>query len=169
MTSTQEILTKKQEQTNTPIKICFVCTGNTCRSPMAAAVLNHLGRGKYLAESAGIMADKGAPITEKAKNALLNAGILPCPENDYNNHSARQLNMGIMDDCDKIVGVGAGHAMMIMQSYPICASKVTSFDVNITDPYGQSQEVYDKCLAEITECIKNMFALDDGFLGERNE
>ncbi len=166
MTTTQEI---KIEKTNdiTPTRVCFVCTGNTCRSPMAAAVLNHLGKGSYIAESAGIMADKGAPINPKAKEALEKSGIQSSADNNYNQHIARQLDMGIMDTCDIIVGVGAGHAMMIMQSFPLCASKVTCFEKNITDPFSQSQETYDKCLSEITDCIKSMFTLTDS--GEENE
>ena len=166
MTQTQHILTKSQDQDIQPLKVCFVCTGNTCRSPMAMAVLNAYGGGRYIAESAGIMADKGAPINPKAKEALAKAGIVSTPENNYDAHAARQLNMGIMESCDKIVAVGAGHAMMIIQAFPLCASKVTSFEKSITDPYGQSQEVYDKCLAEITDCIKNMFLLCGG---ENNE
>ena len=159
MTQTQEIITNNENKSQDPIRVCFVCTGNTCRSPMAMAVLNALGKGKYLAESAGIMADKGAPINPKAKEALIKAGIESTPDNNYESHSARQLNMGIMESCDKIVAVGAGHAMMIIQAFPLCASKVTSFEKSITDPYGQPQEVYDKCLAEITQCIKDTFTL----------
>ncbi len=145
-----------------PLKVCFVCTGNTCRSPMAMAVLNKYGNGKYIAESAGIMADKGASINEKARNALIKAGIESTVQNNYDEHIARQLNMGIMESADIIIGVGAGHAMMIIQSYPLLASKVTSFEKPVTDPFGQSQEIYDKCLAEITEQINNMFLLADG-------
>ena len=62
---------------------------------MAMAVLNHLGQGNYIATSAGIMADRGAPINEKAKQALISAGILSSETNDYENHQATQLNMGI--------------------------------------------------------------------------
>lgn len=126
---------------------------------MAAAVLNHLGNGNYVATSAGIMADKNAPINPKAKEALIQAGIPSTESNDYNSHSARQLNMGIMESADRIVAVGAGHAMMIIQAFPLCASKVTSFERAVTDPYGQSQEVYNKSLADITCEIKKMFAL----------
>ena len=143
-------------------KVCFVCTGNTCRSPMAAAVLNSLGKGKYVAESAGILADKGAPMTDKAIAALQKAGIDPVAGNDYTTHTARQLNSGILDSADLIVGVGAGHAMMIIQSYPLFASKITAFPKAVTDPFGQSQEVYDRCLAEITEQIKAMFQVSGG-------
>lgn len=162
MTQTQEFVKHAEEPKEQPLKVCFVCTGNTCRSPMAMAVLNAYGKGKYIAESAGIMADKGAPINDKAKNALNKAGIESTPQNNYEAHSARQLNMGIMESANKIVAVGAGHAMMIIQAFPLCASKVTSFEQSITDPFGQSQEVYDKCLSEITEQIKTMFVLPDG-------
>ncbi len=153
--------TFSKDTQNTPLKVCFVCTGNTCRSPMADAVLNFLGNGKYIAESAGIMADKGAPMTQKAIQALTDAGIAPLQDRDYNNHIARQLNMGIIESCDKIVAVSAGHAMMIMQNFPLCASKVTSFSKNITDPYGMDQATYDKCLKEIISCIKEMFLISE--------
>ena len=164
MTQTQEIIIDTKENSEAT-KVCFVCTGNTCRSPMAAAVLNHLGKGAYVATSAGIMADKNAPINPKAKEALIRAGIPSTESNDYCSHSARQLNMGIMESADKIVAVGAGHAMMIIQAFPLCASKVSSFEQAVTDPFGQTQEIYDKSLADITAQIKKMFALQ----GESDE
>lgn len=37
-----------------PTRVCFICTGNICRSPMAAAALNKYGKGKYRAVSAGL-------------------------------------------------------------------------------------------------------------------
>ena len=158
MIETQEKLENRTEA-DKALRVCFVCTGNTCRSPMAMAVLNHYGKGKYVGESAGIMADRGAPINPKAAAALKNAGSESEAGNNYEEHVARQLNLGIMESADKIVAVGAGHAMMIIQAFPMFASKVTSFEKAVTDPFGQSQEVYDKCLAEITEQILNTFAL----------
>jgi len=162
MTSLYELKKKTDIENSTPLKVCFVCTGNTCRSPMAAAVLNALGNGKYIAESAGIMADKGAPINPKALAALKKAGIMPDKRIDYTAHKARQLDLHIMEDCDLIVGVGKGHEMMIMQYFPIYASKVTSFENSITDPYGSSEEVYSRCLDEIIREIKAKFLLFGG-------
>lgn len=161
-----EITIQKQSD---PLKVCFVCTGNTCRSPMAMAVLNYLGKGRYVATSAGIMADEGSPINEKAANALQSVGIAPSESNPYHKHKSTQLNMGIMESCDKIVAVGAGHAMMIIQSFPLWASKVTSFDHVISDPFGKSQEAYDKCLADIISNVKETFALSEETTGEENE
>ena len=53
---------------NRGLKVCFVCTGNTCRSPMAAAVLNQYGK-KYdiSAVSAGLFPHVGDPISENAE------------------------------------------------------------------------------------------------------
>lgn len=161
MTETKATAEKSTVPDGAPLKVCFVCTGNTCRSPMAMAALNALGNGKYNAISAGIMADKGAPINEKAVNALLKKGINPTEGNDYTSHRAVQLNMGIMESCDLIVGVGAGHAMMLLQFFPIFASKITSFDVSITDPFGRSQADYDQCLSDILKALKNKFALSE--------
>ena len=162
MTYTQATDLKAPKSEPSPTKVCFVCTGNTCRSPMAMAVLNSLGKGKYSAVSAGIMAAKGSPINEKAATALLNKGINSTEDNNYLSHQAQQLNMGIMESCDLIVGVGAGHAMMILQYFPIFASKITSFDSPITDPFGGTQEEYDKCLSDIIEAVKSKFALTEG-------
>ena len=69
-------------------KVIFICTGNTCRSPMAAAVLNHYGAPKGIfAFSRGIYADVGAPISENAAKAL---------ENKYKNVFACETeNFGI--------------------------------------------------------------------------
>ena len=157
MTELQELSNKIKTDTKSPIKVCFVCTGNTCRSPMAMAVLNHISNGRYEASSAGIMAQRGAPINSKALKALKKANVTPSPTNNYSAHTATQLDMGIMEDCDKIVAVSAGHVMMIVQMFPLYASKVTAFENNITDPFGQSEEVYEKCLDEITNEVKNMF------------
>ena len=159
MTKTKQTFEINKTEHN-KTRVCFVCTGNTCRSPMAMAVLNHLGRGAYVATSAGIMADRGAPINAKARTALVNAGIESTPDNDYDSHTATQLNAGIMESCDKIVAVGAGHAMMIIQAFPLYASKITSLDKNISDPFGQDGDSYYNCLLEIKDCIKNMFTLD---------
>ncbi len=160
-TITKEKIKFPDQTSDTPLRVCFVCTGNTCRSPMAEAVLNHLGKGKYIAESAGIMANKGSSISQNAASALKKAGIPSTPENNYEAHAARQLNMGIIESCDKIVAVSAGHAMMIIQAYPLCASKITSFEKNISDPFGNDGDSYYECLLEITDCIKNMFTLPE--------
>ncbi len=156
-----EILNKPcpTENGENPIRICFICTGNTCRSPMAAAVLNHLGKGKYYATSAGISAFNGAPISEDAVKALENAGIESTENNDYKNHRSRLITEEILKNCDKAVAMSERHMMSLLYAFPVYAEKIMVMSKNISDPYMLGQEEYRRCLDEITECIKAMFSL----------
>ena len=142
-----------------PLKICFVCTGNTCRSPMAAAVLNHLGKGGYRACSAGISAVTGDFISANAVKALKEAGIDSTPENDYEKHRAIQINEELMERCDKIVAISQRHMMALIYAFPHMADKITVMSRDISDPFMGSEQVYKDCLAQITDCIRESFAV----------
>ena len=150
---------EKSVDGKTPMRVLFVCTGNTCRSPMAAAVLNHLGKGKYKATSAGISAFFGDSISEEAEAALKNAGIPSTADNDYENHFSRLINEQMLKECDKAVAISSRHLLSLLQAFPEYADKLTVMKKDISDPYMLGAEEYEKCLSEITECIKEMFSL----------
>ncbi len=129
-------------------KLIFVCTGNTCRSPMAEAVFNFdYGDSGYLAISAGLMAD-GSPISENALDALFEEGYRV-----KGRPSSRQLTEEMVAEADIVVGISASHAMQIIMVYPQFASKVYSMPFDITDPYGGSLETYKACLADIKKAL----------------
>ncbi len=143
-------------------KVCFVCTGNTCRSPMAAAVYNHLTRGKdKFAISMGLYAYDGMPISENAVIALEESGIICDRENLYRNHIARSCNEDQLADCEYIVGISEAHTLELISRYPSLVSKIYSMPKDISDPYGGDVEVYKTCLKEIEEGIKELFYLED--------
>ncbi|NLE13930.1 MAG: hypothetical protein GX628_09700 [Clostridiales bacterium] len=145
-----------------PQKICFVCTGNTCRSPMAAAVLNHLGsRYGFTGVSAGIYPNVGEPIAENAVKALKAAGIEPSPGNEYTSHTACRVSAELLSGCDKIIGISGSHTLTLLALFPQYASRITAFNEDIADPWGGSEEIYDECLKQITEGIRAMFGLYD--------
>ena len=150
-----------------PRRILFVCTGNTCRSPMAAALLNDLSRPReicsagelcaaprYIATSAGLYANAGDPITPAAVQALREAGIKPHPDNDYTAHRARLVSAEMVAEADEIVGLTASHAMQLMLRFPEAASKISTLPMDIPDPYGRSAEVYRDCLAQLRYAIE---------------
>jgi len=157
-----------------PARVCFVCTGNTCRSPMAEAVFNHIFRVPEIcsacdpdklptrtvrATSAGLFA-LGDPIAENAVRALEAAGIPSRPDNDYRGHISRSVNPEIMAECDIVIGLSGSHAMQLISFFPQYASKVTCFPFDIPDPYGGDEEDYARCLDAIRRGICEMFAVE---------
>ena len=155
-----------------PMRVCFVCTGNTCRSPMAEAVLNHKTRiiegcsacdpeemfkkKPIRATSAGLFA-LGDPINPLAVEALEKAGIPSLSDNYYRGHVSRSLDAETLEACHLIIGLTGDHAMRMMAMYPAYASKITCFPEDIPDPYGGTAEDYDRCLGAIRRGIDDMF------------
>ena len=131
--------------------VCFVCTGNTCRSPMAEAVMK--SRGHRNTFSRGIAAWDGAPISENAVAALRDAGIEASPENDYEAHRAKNISDDDMARADVIYCMTAAHASRLFFSYPQYAGKIRVMPTEISDPFGGDLEVYKKTLDEIKTAI----------------
>ncbi len=140
--------------TLSPRRICFVCTGNTCRSPMAAAVANALGEGRIDAWSAGLWAADGEPMSANAVKALENAGVSPTAERDYHKHTARTVTETDAASADLLVAVSPSHAMELLMRFPAAAERIACMPKPISDPYGGDLERYEICLAEITEGVR---------------
>ncbi len=139
--------------------VCFVCTGNTCRSPMAEAVFNKLAKEKGIsvcAVSAGLAAG-AAPMSKNSAKVLR--------ENDVafdEDFISRQIDAPLVAKCDKIVGMTGSHAMSLMMMYPQFAGKIFAMPNDIPDPYGGDIEVYRECFCKIKSAIEDM-------LGEKND
>ena len=159
-----------------PTLVCFVCTGNTCRSPMAEAVTNHLFRippvctacdmekvlttPQIRATSAGLYG-AGDPIADNAVRALEAAGIPSTPDNDYKSHASRSINPEIMEKADLVVGLTQSHALQLIGFFPQYATKITAMPHSIPDPFGGDEEDYRDCLAAITEGVRALFHAED--------
>jgi len=142
--------------------VLFVCTGNTCRSPMAAAWLTSHGSGKgFVADSAGLFPVPGAPISANAVAALKAAGVDPSPDNRYDLHTARPVDERLVAAADAVVGITQRHAMQLMFDFPQYAGKIVSMPRDIPDPFGGSENDYRVCLDELIEGIKELFFLED--------
>lgn len=89
-----------------PVKLLFVCTGNTCRSPLAAAVARAMAAARGLAlsvDSAGIAARAGSPASEGAREAAARRGY------GLDDHVSRQLTPGDLAAADLVLAMTAGH------------------------------------------------------------
>lgn len=156
-----------------PRRICFVCTGNTCRSPMAQAVANDLaGAAKdslpsvfrnavmpaFEAYSAGLYANDGEPIATNAVMALENAAVSPTLAHDYHTHRAHTLTEQEAETYDLLVGMTSAHAMELLMRFPHLAQRITRMPQEISDPFGGDLACYQTCLSQITDGVKALLA-----------
>ncbi len=132
--------------------ILFVCTGNTCRSPMAEALYKTI-TGKE-AESAGLSAEEGHSATYEAIVTMKNKGI------NLENHKARQIDKGMIDKADFVLTMTQGHKAMLLYAAPEFSEKILTIyewagkEGNVNDPFGGNQKVYDLCAIELEELIR---------------
>ena len=150
-------------------RVCFVCTGNTCRSPMAAAVANHLAKQfsdndscpKIEAFSAGLYAVEGEPIAQNAVLALEGQEIQVASAFDFHTHRAHTLQESEAEAFDLLIGLGDRHMMELLLRFPHLAQKIIAMPHAIFDPYGGDQKLYEVCLQQIIEGVKELLFLED--------
>lgn len=135
------------------MKLLFVCTGNTCRSPMAAALMNKLAKENKIeveAASAGIFAEQGSGASENAIEAMKSFEI------DLTKHKAVQLTEKMIEEADIVLTMTAGQKMMIEGYAPEKIFSIYEFlecDGEISDPYGGDLEEYMDTAEEIYEAL----------------
>ena len=145
------------------MKIVFVCTGNTCRSPMAEYMTKHilLTRGIYCVEvlSAGLMTSDGKPMSANSENALKSLSI------PYDGgHKSRQFNGKLAEECDYIFTVTDAHKRYIPIVLPNLYSIPEFVGVDdIGDPYGSDEETYIECAKAIYDAVNKII---DRLIGE---
>lgn len=146
-------------------RILFVCSANTCRSPMAAAIANaelglRLGipldavmRSRGYARSAGLNAIGGTAMTEPTQSAL---GALDIPPT---RHEARNVTRETIDAADVIYCMTRAQCDALARAFPDAATRARCLDphADIADPVGQPAEIYVDVARRLRTLIRMRF------------
>ncbi len=138
-------------------RILFVCSGNTCRSPMAEAlareiILREYG-GTIAVSSAGVFALPGAGATPEAIEALAEVGIY------LREHRAALLSAAHVENADLVLTMTAMHRRQILQMMPGAGHKVhtladyAGWGGDLEDPIGRPSAVYRSCASRLRALV----------------
>jgi protein-tyrosine phosphatase len=139
------------------MNILFICTGNTCRSPIAEGLFQkmlHDKEGSYKIGSAGIYVHKDDNINDFSKNELLKRGI------DFSERRAVQVTKSLIEDADLVFTMTSNQRRLLVENFPCSADKIhllgdfTGFDEDVVDPYGSNENIYKKCADHIESMLK---------------
>jgi protein-tyrosine phosphatase len=148
------------------LNILFVCSGNTCRSPMAAAlcrklIAERLGCSVEELEaqgvrvmSAGANTSGGGPASPGAIEAMSKRGVNLGP------HWARELDLETIHQADYIFVMTPAHAQAVASLAPHAAAKTKLLggDEEITDPFGGPASAYESCADRIELALHQRLA-----------
>ena len=135
------------------MNILFICTGNTCRSPMAERYLDSLNLENVKAESRGLSAEGGS-VSPNAVSVMGELGI------DLSHDVSVQLTAKDLIWADKILYMSPSHLTFLSLYAP--KEKLFMLGGGISDPYGGDTERYRKCRDEIISEIDRLVR-DDFF------
>ena len=135
------------------MNILFVCTGNTCRSPMAAYIMEKVAVENdldVLIESVGIFPQPGQPASEEAVKAMSDMGI------DLTGHRTQAVTEERLNKADIILTMTEGQKMLLE---PSAKGKVYTLleyagsEGDISDPYGGDLDEYKETAQEIYDAV----------------
>jgi len=137
--------------------VLFVCTGNTCRSPIAESLLKYMNIPEVEVKSAGIFAIDGSEASTNTKIVLDEHGI-------PHNHKSAMLTDELVEWADFILTMTMGHKSTVLTMFPNAQDKTFTLKEfakidgyqDVADPYGGPVDVYRYSFKEIKEAIENI-------------
>lgn len=141
----------------------FVCTGNTCRSPLAEGffrkmladrlhcVEDELADHGYMVLSAGMSAEAGLPASPESIEVARRSGV------DLRAHESQPVTERLLEQADRIFGMTQSHKEALLASHPRLAPRVELLardNSDILDPIGAGQAEYEVCRIEIERNLR---------------
>ena len=137
------------------MNLVFICTGNTCRSPMAAELmrqcLDKQGRQDIIVESAGLSA-YGEPASSYAVQVMAEWGF------DISSHISHPLTSAICEKADQFAVMSNRHASVLTTKFRIPAENIYILggETGIPDPYGGTLEEYRRTRDSLQDAVTQL-------------
>jgi protein-tyrosine phosphatase len=138
--------------------VLFVCTGNTCRSPMAEGLFRSMAAKRlgcapealeehgWTVMSAGVAAMTGGRASEAAASVMSQMGI------DIHSHAAQPVTEALIRYADHVFTMTASHRQALVMQWPEAADRTTTLCLDgsdVSDPIGGPVEQYQRCAEQI--------------------
>ncbi len=146
-------------------RVLFVCSGNTCRSPMAQGIFAHMiahYQGDDLADeyevwSAGLFAADGMPAAQAAVDTMLQYEV------DLSGHRSRKIDQDMINNADVVLVMTREHCLYMMEMFAESKGKIfllsdfAGYDgQEILDPYGLGIESYKQSALQIKKMLEKI-------------
>lgn len=137
------------------MRVLLVCSGNTCRSPMAGALLQHLWKGDGPLEvlTAGTATVQGLPATAHAVTTMQECGL------DVSTHRSQPVTPALLRSVDLVLTMTAGHRDALQAQYPTQAQRIFTLAEfagsarDVSDPFGGPLDEYRRTAKSLAELL----------------
>lgn len=136
------------------MNILFVCTGNTCRSPMAEGLFKEISKNSsvdFNIHSAGLAAVQGSHATPHAVEACKKEGA------DISHHCAQNIRLMAEPEKTDLFVVMTNEQAAVLMNVGVPQNKI--YVLNVPDPYGGDAQLYRKTCNSIKEKLKHLLQL----------